>query len=154
MPSTGILPWIQGIFCNANNPCFQHPTRGESPGLVSNYNNSMWVDLHVQTVQNELVLHLSNTYTHSSLFRLARFWADAQELLFEDTEFLQLGRLWQELVVMSNFMDALRTNPELIAGLQTSHHLSFPAVPSLFTPLPQITSHAQSASKRSFHGEC
>ncbi|MEQ2170669.1 hypothetical protein GOODEAATRI_002673, partial [Goodea atripinnis] len=41
MPSAGILPWIQGIFCNANNPCFQYPTRGESPGLVSNYNNSM-----------------------------------------------------------------------------------------------------------------
>uniref|UniRef100_A0A669CMV4 P-type phospholipid transporter n=1 Tax=Oreochromis niloticus TaxID=8128 RepID=A0A669CMV4_ORENI len=41
MPSTGVLPWIQGIFCNANNPCFQYPTRGESPGLVSNYNNSM-----------------------------------------------------------------------------------------------------------------
>ncbi|KAI2648890.1 Retinal-specific phospholipid-transporting ATPase ABCA4 [Labeo rohita] len=88
MPSTGILPWIQGIFCNANNPCFQHPTRGESPGLVSNYNNSI----------------------------LARFWADAQELLFEDSEFLQLGRLWRELMAMSNFMDTLRTNPEVIAG--------------------------------------
>uniref|UniRef100_A0A8C1ZWV5 P-type phospholipid transporter n=1 Tax=Cyprinus carpio TaxID=7962 RepID=A0A8C1ZWV5_CYPCA len=88
MPSTGILPWIQGIFCNANNPCFQHPTRGESPGLVSNYNNSI----------------------------LARFWADAQELLFKDPEFLQLGRLWGELMAMSNFMDTLRTNPELIAG--------------------------------------
>uniref|UniRef100_A0A9J7ZV75 ATP-binding cassette, sub-family A (ABC1), member 4a n=1 Tax=Cyprinus carpio carpio TaxID=630221 RepID=A0A9J7ZV75_CYPCA len=88
MPSTGILPWIQGIFCNANNPCFQHPTRGESPGLVSNYNNSI----------------------------LARFWADAQQLLFKDPEFLQLGRLWGELMAMSNFMDTLRTNPELIAG--------------------------------------
>uniref|UniRef100_A0AAY4CP07 P-type phospholipid transporter n=1 Tax=Denticeps clupeoides TaxID=299321 RepID=A0AAY4CP07_9TELE len=41
MPSTGILPWAQGIFCNANNPCFRHATRGESPGVVSNYNNSM-----------------------------------------------------------------------------------------------------------------
>uniref|UniRef100_A0A8D3CL79 P-type phospholipid transporter n=1 Tax=Scophthalmus maximus TaxID=52904 RepID=A0A8D3CL79_SCOMX len=40
MPSAGILPWIQGIFCNAGNPCFRHPTRGESPGFVSNYNNS------------------------------------------------------------------------------------------------------------------
>nr|XP_055038477.1 retinal-specific phospholipid-transporting ATPase ABCA4a isoform X1 [Misgurnus anguillicaudatus] len=88
MPSAGILPWIQGIFCNANNPCFQHPTRGESPGPVSNYNNSI----------------------------LARFWADAQELLFEDPEFLQLGRLWRELTAMSNFMDTLRTNPELISG--------------------------------------
>uniref|UniRef100_A0A8C5FXE8 ATP-binding cassette, sub-family A (ABC1), member 4b n=1 Tax=Gadus morhua TaxID=8049 RepID=A0A8C5FXE8_GADMO len=42
MPSTGILPWIQGIFCNVNNPCFRYPTRGESPGIVSNYNNCMW----------------------------------------------------------------------------------------------------------------
>ena len=41
MPSAGVLPWILGIFCNANNPCFQYPTRGEAPGLVSNYNNSM-----------------------------------------------------------------------------------------------------------------
>uniref|UniRef100_A0A671YDC1 P-type phospholipid transporter n=1 Tax=Sparus aurata TaxID=8175 RepID=A0A671YDC1_SPAAU len=41
MPSAGILPWIQGIFCNANNPCFRYPTRGESPGVVSNYNNSI-----------------------------------------------------------------------------------------------------------------
>ncbi|XP_031439935.1 retinal-specific phospholipid-transporting ATPase ABCA4-like isoform X2 [Clupea harengus] len=88
MPSTGILPWIQGIFCNANNPCFQYPTRGESPGLVSNYNNSL----------------------------LARFWADTQELLLNDPEFLQLGRLWRELTVMGNFMDTLRTNPQLIEG--------------------------------------
>ncbi|XP_030630578.1 retinal-specific phospholipid-transporting ATPase ABCA4 [Chanos chanos] len=88
MPSTGILPWIQGIFCNANNPCFRYPTRGESPGVVSNYNNSI----------------------------LARFYADSQELLFNDTEFQQLGRLWQELSVMSNFMDTLRNNPELVSG--------------------------------------
>uniref|UniRef100_A0AAX7TCS9 P-type phospholipid transporter n=1 Tax=Astatotilapia calliptera TaxID=8154 RepID=A0AAX7TCS9_ASTCA len=42
LPSTGILPWIQGIFCNVNNPCFRYPTRGESPGVVSNYNNSLF----------------------------------------------------------------------------------------------------------------
>ncbi|XP_035855343.1 retinal-specific phospholipid-transporting ATPase ABCA4 isoform X2 [Sander lucioperca] len=88
MPSTGVLPWIQGIFCNANNPCFQYPTRGESPGLVSNYNNSI----------------------------LARFYTDAQELLFSDPEFLQLDRLWRELNAMSNFMDTLRTHPEKVSG--------------------------------------
>uniref|UniRef100_A0A8C7Q7A6 ATP-binding cassette, sub-family A (ABC1), member 4a n=1 Tax=Oncorhynchus mykiss TaxID=8022 RepID=A0A8C7Q7A6_ONCMY len=54
MPSTGILPWIQGIFCNANNPCFQYTTRGEGPGLVSNYNDSMDVPLS-EFVVNELV---------------------------------------------------------------------------------------------------
>uniref|UniRef100_A0AAX7V8Z4 ABC transporter domain-containing protein n=1 Tax=Astatotilapia calliptera TaxID=8154 RepID=A0AAX7V8Z4_ASTCA len=88
MPSAGVLPWIQGIFCNANNPCFQYPTRGESPGLVSNYNNSI----------------------------LARFYSDAEELLFTDPEFLQLGRLWRELNAMSNFMDTLRIHPEKVSG--------------------------------------
>ncbi|KAM8731034.1 retinal-specific phospholipid-transporting ATPase ABCA4a isoform 1-T1 [Acanthopagrus schlegelii] len=88
MPSTGVLPWIQGILCNANNPCFQYPTRGESPGLVSNYNNSI----------------------------LARLYSDAQELLLSDPEFTQLGRLWRELNAMSNFMDTLRTHPEQISG--------------------------------------
>uniref|UniRef100_A0A672GTG5 P-type phospholipid transporter n=1 Tax=Salarias fasciatus TaxID=181472 RepID=A0A672GTG5_SALFA len=34
MPSAGTLPWIQGILCNANNPCFRNPTPGESPGVV------------------------------------------------------------------------------------------------------------------------
>uniref|UniRef100_A0AAY4CQY1 P-type phospholipid transporter n=1 Tax=Denticeps clupeoides TaxID=299321 RepID=A0AAY4CQY1_9TELE len=88
MPSTGILPWAQGIFCNANNPCFRHATRGESPGVVSNYNNSI----------------------------LARFYADFLELLFNDTEIQQLGRLWDELSVMSNFMETLRRNPSIVSG--------------------------------------
>uniref|UniRef100_A0A9J7Y6D6 P-type phospholipid transporter n=1 Tax=Cyprinus carpio carpio TaxID=630221 RepID=A0A9J7Y6D6_CYPCA len=97
MPSTGILPWIQGIFCNANNPCFRHQTRGESPGVVSNYHNSI----------------------------LARFYQDSQELLFNDTEFHQLGRLWHEATVLSNFMETLRTNPALVAGkgLKVEHIL-------------------------------
>ncbi|XP_029955495.1 retinal-specific phospholipid-transporting ATPase ABCA4-like [Salarias fasciatus] len=88
MPSAGVLPWIQGIFCNANNPCFQYPTRGESPGLVSNYNNSI----------------------------LARLYSDAQDLLLRDPEFQELGRLWKELNAMSNFMDTLRSHPELVSG--------------------------------------
>uniref|UniRef100_A0A8C4ZZL0 ATP-binding cassette, sub-family A (ABC1), member 4a n=1 Tax=Gadus morhua TaxID=8049 RepID=A0A8C4ZZL0_GADMO len=88
MPSAGVLPWILGIFCNANNPCFQYPTRGEAPGLVSNYNNSI----------------------------LARFYSDSQDILFSQPEFLQLGRLWRELTAMSTFMDTLRTHPEQMAG--------------------------------------
>uniref|UniRef100_A0A668ACT9 P-type phospholipid transporter n=1 Tax=Myripristis murdjan TaxID=586833 RepID=A0A668ACT9_9TELE len=41
MPSAGTLPWIQGIICNANNPCFRSPTPGESPGVVGNFNDSI-----------------------------------------------------------------------------------------------------------------
>nr|XP_046264870.1 retinal-specific phospholipid-transporting ATPase ABCA4-like [Scatophagus argus]XP_046264871.1 retinal-specific phospholipid-transporting ATPase ABCA4-like [Scatophagus argus] len=88
MPSAGILPWIQGIFCNANNPCFRYPTRGESPGVVSNYNNSV----------------------------LARFYADVQELLLNETEVQQLGRLWHDVSSFSNFMDTLRNNPSVLSG--------------------------------------
>ncbi|XP_062285528.1 retinal-specific phospholipid-transporting ATPase ABCA4-like isoform X3 [Scomber scombrus] len=88
MPSTGILPWIQGIFCNANNPCFRYPTRGESPGVVSNYNNSV----------------------------LAKFYADAQELLLNDQEVQQFGRLWNQMSSFSNFMETLRNRPSSVLG--------------------------------------
>ncbi|KAK9538762.1 hypothetical protein VZT92_003912 [Zoarces viviparus] len=88
MPSSGILPWIQGIFCNVNNPCFRYPTRGESPGVVSNYNNSV----------------------------LARFYVDAQELLLNEKEVRQLGRLWHDVSSFSNFMETLRNNPSVVSG--------------------------------------
>ncbi|XP_040027065.2 retinal-specific phospholipid-transporting ATPase ABCA4 isoform X2 [Gasterosteus aculeatus] len=88
MPSAGILPWIQGIFCNVNNPCFRYPTRGESPGVVSNYNNSV----------------------------LARFYVDAQELLLNETDVRQLGRLWHDVSSFSNFMETLRNNPSVVSG--------------------------------------
>lgn len=42
MPSAGVLPWVQGIICNINNPCLNHPTPGETPGQVNNFNNSMY----------------------------------------------------------------------------------------------------------------
>uniref|UniRef100_A0ABM5G8V5 Retinal-specific phospholipid-transporting ATPase ABCA4 n=1 Tax=Pogona vitticeps TaxID=103695 RepID=A0ABM5G8V5_9SAUR len=87
MPSAGTLPWLQGIFCNMNNPCFRSPTRGESPGVVSNYNNSI----------------------------LARLYQDAQDLLLRTHE-ADLGKLWEELRTLSQFMETIRTNPERIAG--------------------------------------
>ncbi|XP_072275957.1 retinal-specific phospholipid-transporting ATPase ABCA4 isoform X2 [Pyxicephalus adspersus] len=88
MPSAGMLPWLQGIFCNTNNPCFRSPTRGESPGVVSNYNNSI----------------------------LARAYKDVQYVLLEKPEIQHLGRIWNELYTMSNFMDTLRTNPGKVSG--------------------------------------
>uniref|UniRef100_A0A667XRW6 P-type phospholipid transporter n=1 Tax=Myripristis murdjan TaxID=586833 RepID=A0A667XRW6_9TELE len=41
LPSAGTLPWIQGIICNINNPCFHSPTPGETPGQVGNFDNSI-----------------------------------------------------------------------------------------------------------------
>ncbi|XP_057573896.1 retinal-specific phospholipid-transporting ATPase ABCA4 [Hippopotamus amphibius kiboko] len=88
MPSAGMLPWLQGIFCNVNNPCFQSPTPGESPGIVSNYNNSI----------------------------LARVYRDFQELLMDTPESQHLGQVWTELSTLSQLINTLRTHPERIAG--------------------------------------
>nr|XP_054369188.1 retinal-specific phospholipid-transporting ATPase ABCA4 [Mirounga angustirostris] len=88
MPSAGMLPWLQGMFCNVNNPCFQSPTPGESPGIVSNYNNSI----------------------------LARVFRDLQELLMNTPETQHLGHVWEELHTFSQLMDTLRTHPERVAG--------------------------------------
>ncbi|XP_061768543.1 phospholipid-transporting ATPase ABCA1-like isoform X2 [Nerophis ophidion] len=41
MPSAGILPWIQSTVCNFDNPCWSHPTPGETPGQVNNFENSI-----------------------------------------------------------------------------------------------------------------
>uniref|UniRef100_A0AAQ4PAU9 ABC transporter domain-containing protein n=1 Tax=Gasterosteus aculeatus aculeatus TaxID=481459 RepID=A0AAQ4PAU9_GASAC len=43
MPSAGVLPWLQGMVCNINNPCLNEPTPGETPGQVNNFNDSMYV---------------------------------------------------------------------------------------------------------------
>ncbi|KAK2908022.1 phospholipid-transporting ATPase ABCA1 isoform X2 [Channa argus] len=52
LPSAGTLPWIQGIICNINNPCFHSHTPGEIPGQVGNFDNSILSRLFVdaQTV--------------------------------------------------------------------------------------------------------
>ncbi|XP_008072801.1 retinal-specific ATP-binding cassette transporter [Carlito syrichta] len=88
MPSAGVLPWLQGIFCNVKNPCFQSTTPGESPGIVSNYNNSV----------------------------LARVYRDFQELLMNAPESPHFGHVWAELRTLFQFMDTLRTRPGRIAG--------------------------------------
>uniref|UniRef100_A0A8C0RI66 P-type phospholipid transporter n=1 Tax=Canis lupus familiaris TaxID=9615 RepID=A0A8C0RI66_CANLF len=104
MPSAGMLPWLQGMFCNVNNPCFQNPTPGESPGIVSNYNNSI----------------------------LARVFRDFQELLLDAPERQHFGHVWKEFQTLSRLMDTLRTHPERVAGTLGlrvfSHRLPLPWV--------------------------
>ncbi|NXK96435.1 ABCA1 protein, partial [Formicarius rufipectus] len=48
LPSAGTLSWIQGIICNMNNPCFRHPTAGEAPGVVGNFDSSILSRLLVE----------------------------------------------------------------------------------------------------------
>ncbi|XP_034020928.1 phospholipid-transporting ATPase ABCA1-like [Thalassophryne amazonica] len=60
MPSAGVLPWLQGMICNMENPCLSYPTPGETPGQVNNFNNSIIATMliEVQTLlKNKPLLH-------------------------------------------------------------------------------------------------
>ncbi|CAL9694931.1 unnamed protein product [Knipowitschia caucasica] len=48
MPSAGVLPWIQGMVCNLENPCLNSPTPGEAPGQVNNFNDSIIAGVLIQ----------------------------------------------------------------------------------------------------------
>ncbi|NXX79042.1 ABCA1 protein, partial [Urocolius indicus] len=76
LPSAGTLPWLQGIICNMNNPCFRHPTAGETPGVVGNFDGSI----------------LSRLLTEA---RRVLLRSDGQQLLRDLTQLLPaLRQLW------------------------------------------------------------
>ncbi|XP_068164948.1 phospholipid-transporting ATPase ABCA1-like [Antennarius striatus] len=54
LPSAGVLPWLQGMICNADNPCLSYPTPGETPSQVNNFNNSIIAGILIE-LQNLLV---------------------------------------------------------------------------------------------------
>ncbi|KAI3351401.1 hypothetical protein L3Q82_020207 [Scortum barcoo] len=95
MPSAGTLPWLQGILCNANNPCFRHPTPGESPGIVGNFNDSIIsrlfsdakkILLYSQNDKNldgfkELAQALQALQSSHSGFKLKHFLRDDETLM-------------------------------------------------------------------------
>uniref|UniRef100_H3DL31 P-type phospholipid transporter n=1 Tax=Tetraodon nigroviridis TaxID=99883 RepID=H3DL31_TETNG len=69
MPSAGTLPWVQGIICNANNPCFRNPTPGESPGLVGNFNDSIISRLFIDAKK---ILYTQNDKSYEGYIKLLR----------------------------------------------------------------------------------
>lgn len=79
MPSAGMLPWLQGMICNVDNPCLKYPTPGETPGQVNNFNNSMyaapllWDALWWNWIRYDFTFY---TYLHSCVVFLVYqdFW--------------------------------------------------------------------------------
>ncbi|KAJ7308251.1 hypothetical protein JRQ81_008776 [Phrynocephalus forsythii] len=69
LPSAGTLPWIQGIFCHINNPCFRYPTAGETPGVVENFDNSTLSRLLADA--QKVIRRLNDTQIQSSLSHLS-----------------------------------------------------------------------------------
>ncbi|XP_077391609.1 ATP-binding cassette, sub-family A (ABC1), member 7 isoform X2 [Festucalex cinctus] len=58
LPSAGMLPWVQGIICDWNNPCYNSSTLGETPGKVGNYDKA--IISHVFLDIQKLLKHIAN----------------------------------------------------------------------------------------------
>ncbi|KAM8899352.1 phospholipid-transporting ATPase ABCA1 isoform 1-T3 [Spinachia spinachia] len=67
MPSAGVLPWIQGMICNINNPCLNDPTPGETPGQVNNFNDS---------IVSRMLIELQSLLANGSILSRAQFLAE------------------------------------------------------------------------------
>uniref|UniRef100_A0A8D3AFE0 P-type phospholipid transporter n=1 Tax=Scophthalmus maximus TaxID=52904 RepID=A0A8D3AFE0_SCOMX len=67
MPSAGVLPWLQGMICNIDNPCLSHPTPGETPGQVNNFNNSIIAGM---------LIELQTLLVNRSILRKTKLLAD------------------------------------------------------------------------------
>ncbi|KAI2668143.1 Phospholipid-transporting ATPase ABCA1 [Labeo rohita] len=77
MPSAGTLPWVQGIICNANNPCFRYPTPGETPGVVGNFNDSIISRLFIDA--KKILLYSQHDKSFEG-FKLKDFLRDNETL--------------------------------------------------------------------------
>ncbi|XP_031707233.1 phospholipid-transporting ATPase ABCA1 isoform X1 [Anarrhichthys ocellatus] len=67
MPSAGVLPWLQGMMCNIDNPCLKYPTPGEMPGQVNNFNNS---------IVARMLIELQTLLVNRSILSKAQLLAD------------------------------------------------------------------------------
>ncbi|XP_068181973.1 phospholipid-transporting ATPase ABCA1b [Antennarius striatus] len=98
MPSAGTLPWLQGILCNANNPCFRHPTPGESPGIVGNFNDSIISRLFSDA--KRILLYSQNDKNLDGFKELAH----ALQALQTSQSGFKLKHFLQENETMSSFL--------------------------------------------------
>ncbi|XP_033976697.1 phospholipid-transporting ATPase ABCA1-like isoform X2 [Trematomus bernacchii] len=98
MPSAGTLPWVQGIICNANNPCFRNPTPGESPGVVGNFNDSIISRLF--TDAQKILLYSQKDKSYDGYTGLLR----ALRKMQENTARFKLKDFLQDNETLSHFL--------------------------------------------------
>ncbi|XP_060734060.1 phospholipid-transporting ATPase ABCA1 isoform X1 [Tachysurus vachellii] len=115
LPSAGTLAWVQGIICNIQNPCFHHPTPGETPGEVGNFNNSILSRLFMDG--RTVLTNLGNQTTLSAL----------ENLLLAVRSLGQTQEAWPNLPVG----EYLRANETFSSFLRTNCSLPSSAVDQL-----------------------
>ncbi|KAK7909889.1 hypothetical protein WMY93_014573 [Mugilogobius chulae] len=114
MPSAGVLPWIQGMMCNIDNPCLNSPTPGEAPGQVNNFNNS---------IVSGILIELQNLLVNRSTLSNVKVLADDMDqwtLLLSQADYnnMILGKILRENETFSTYLrDDLSVPPEVIQSL-------------------------------------
>ncbi|TTW24234.1 ATP-binding cassette sub-family A member 1 [Bagarius yarrelli] len=143
MPSAGVLPWLQGMVCNIQNPCLSESTPGEAPGEVNNFNNSMSVRFTLSAAYKDLLplpalareTNLQSILCNSSIDRFLEFNSTIQRQEFQNvTCSLTPNQLLQTRAVFVQNLDnrklmatvplALNMNPvsfALLLASTTSH---------------------------------
>ncbi|XP_054656668.1 phospholipid-transporting ATPase ABCA1-like isoform X9 [Dunckerocampus dactyliophorus] len=116
MPSAGVLPWIQGMLCNIDNPCRSHPTPGETPGQVNNFDNS---------IISGMLIELQDLLVNRSIVR------NVQRLVDDANQ-------WTLVLSQSSFSNValrsiLQDNETLSAHLREDLSVPLPVVESLMT---------------------
>ncbi|XP_029688027.1 ATP-binding cassette sub-family A member 1-like isoform X1 [Takifugu rubripes] len=106
MPSAGTLPWLQGILCNANNPCFRSPTPGESPGVVGNFNDSIISRLFSDV--KKILLYSQNDKNLDGFKELSR----ALQLLQDRRSGFKLKHFLRDNETLSSFLRRNVSFPE------------------------------------------
>ncbi|XP_063756662.1 phospholipid-transporting ATPase ABCA1-like isoform X2 [Eleginops maclovinus] len=104
MPSAGVLPWLQGMMCNIDNPCLNSPTPGETPGQVNNFDNSLVAGMLVE---------LQTLVVNRSILSKALLLADDLEQW--DSVLSQTNAAQAQPVILRNI---LRDNETLSAHLE------------------------------------
>uniref|UniRef100_A0A3Q3W3E5 P-type phospholipid transporter n=1 Tax=Mola mola TaxID=94237 RepID=A0A3Q3W3E5_MOLML len=114
LPSAGTLPWIQGIVCNINNPCFHSSTPGETIGQVGNFDNS---------ILSRLLIDSQTLLSYSGNRRFSGF----QDLMDSVRRLGERPGSWPNLPVE----EYLRVNETFSPFLRTNTSLSPAAVDQL-----------------------
>uniref|UniRef100_A0A671L6Y1 ATP-binding cassette sub-family A member 1-like n=1 Tax=Sinocyclocheilus anshuiensis TaxID=1608454 RepID=A0A671L6Y1_9TELE len=106
MPSAGTLPWVQGIICNANNPCFRYPTPGETPGVVGNFNDSIISRLFIDA--KKILLYSQHDKSFEGFKGLVRALRNLQR----NTEGFKLKDFLRDNETLSEFLEKNATLPK------------------------------------------
>uniref|UniRef100_A0A9J8DHZ8 P-type phospholipid transporter n=1 Tax=Cyprinus carpio carpio TaxID=630221 RepID=A0A9J8DHZ8_CYPCA len=147
LPSAGVLPWLQGMLCNMQNPCVSFPTPGEAPGQVNNFDNSTF----------SLFFFYS---TQMSNFRSSVLLSAVETLDFRSDPFGSLSQLMcgtdfnltSRAAVRSDFCRNLTDTLESTSGLRLLWRTFRPFLQGkiLYTPDTNVTRSIITEANRTF----